>query len=96
MKRKAMGTRVDLLLRNGKVEYGCAEASAKDHGIWGTKTILEKGVKAAKTLKDMLNELCFRVRYKESSVRRLCTIGYIISGRWIIAKCVKNIIVNIL
>jgi hypothetical protein len=80
MKRKAMGRRADLILRKGSAEYGCAEAGAKDEGLWGTKKLLEKGVKAAKALKDMLNQLSDLVGNDESSVRQLCTIGYILSG----------------
>ncbi|GAB5590549.1 hypothetical protein Unana1_05449 [Umbelopsis nana] len=57
MKRKAMGRRGDLILRKGTAEYGCAEAGAKDEGQWGTKKLLEKGIKAAKILKDMFNHL---------------------------------------
>ncbi|KAI8574974.1 hypothetical protein K450DRAFT_276039 [Umbelopsis ramanniana AG] len=51
-----------------------------DEGIWGTKKLLEKGVKAAKTLKDMLNHLRHLVDNVVSSVRQLRTIGYILSG----------------
>lgn len=80
MKRMAMGRRADLILRKGSAEYGCAEAGAKDEGLWGTKKLLEKGVKAAKALKDMLNQLSDLVGNDESSVRQLCTIGYILSG----------------
>ncbi|KAI8575045.1 hypothetical protein K450DRAFT_275975 [Umbelopsis ramanniana AG] len=80
MKRKAMGRRGDLILRKNSAEYGCAEAGAKDEGSWGTKKLMEKGVKAAKTLKDMLNNLCDLVDNVESSVRQLRTIGYILSG----------------
>jgi hypothetical protein len=85
MKRKAMGRRGDLILRKGSAEYGCAEAGAKDEGHWGTKKLLEKGVKAAKTLKDMLNHLSEFVNNEESSVRQLRTIGYILSGRLVMA-----------
>jgi hypothetical protein len=87
MKRKAMGRRGDLILRKGSAEYGCAEAGAKDEGLGGTKKLLEKGVKAAKTLKDMLNHLCDLVDNEESSVRQLRTVGYILSGTLVIAIC---------
>jgi hypothetical protein len=89
MKRKAMGRRGDLIFRKGTAEYGCAEAGAKDEGVWGTKKLVEKGVKAAKTLKDMLNHLCHLVNNDESAVRKLRTIGYILSGRLILTVCVK-------
>ncbi|KAG2175249.1 hypothetical protein INT44_007737 [Umbelopsis vinacea] len=65
---------------NGSAEYGCAEAGAKDEGMWGTKKLVEKGVKATKVLKDMLNDLCNLVDKEECHIRRLSTIGYIISG----------------
>lgn len=80
IKRKAMGRRGDLILRKGLAEYGCAEAGAKDEGHWGTKKLLEKGVKAAKTLKGMLKHLSDFVDNDESTVRQLRTIGYILSG----------------
>ncbi|KAG2171903.1 hypothetical protein INT44_006693 [Umbelopsis vinacea] len=67
-------------VRKGLAEYGCAEAGAKDEGIWGTKKLPEKDVKAAKTLKDMMNHLSDFVGNEESSVRQLRTIGYILSG----------------
>jgi hypothetical protein len=51
MKRNAMGRLDDLILRKGSAEYGYAEAGAKDEGHWGTKKLLEKGVKAAKNVK---------------------------------------------
>jgi hypothetical protein len=80
MKRKAMGRRGDLILSKGSVEYGCAEAGARDEGQWGTKKLLETGVKAAKILKDMLAHLADLVGNDESTVRQLRTIGYIHSG----------------
>jgi len=90
MKRKAIGRRGDLILRKGSAEYGCAEAGAKDEGIWGTKKLMEKGVKAAKTLKDMLNYLCHLVDNEETSVRQLRTFGYILSGKLIVAIYIRK------
>ncbi|KAH8547513.1 hypothetical protein BGW37DRAFT_524296 [Umbelopsis sp. PMI_123] len=80
MKRKAMGRRGDRILSKGSVEYGCVEAGARDEGQWGTKKLLETGVKAAKILKDMLTHLADLVGNDESTVRQLRTIGYIHSG----------------
>jgi hypothetical protein len=86
MKRKAMGRRGDLILRKGSAEYGCAEAGAKDEGLWGTEKLVEKGVKAAKVLKDMLNHLCDLVDKEECYIRQLSTIGYILSGTLMTSK----------
>jgi hypothetical protein len=80
MKRKPIGRRGDLILRKGTAEYGCMEAGARDEGQWGTKKLLEKGIKAPKILKDIFNYLCHVINNEESSVRQLRTIGYIQSG----------------
>ncbi|KAI9281400.1 hypothetical protein BC943DRAFT_310244 [Umbelopsis sp. AD052] len=94
IKRKAMGRRGDLILRKGSAEYGCAEAGAKDEGMWGTKKLVEKAVKATKVLKDMLNDLCNLVDKEECHIRRLSTIGYIISGMIMTRKlCVGSLII---
>lgn len=75
-----MGRGGDLILRKGSAEYGCAEAGAKDEGLRGTKRLLEKDLKPAKVLKDMINQLSELVSNTESSVRELYTVGYILSG----------------
>jgi hypothetical protein len=68
-----------------RAEYGYAGAGAKDEGIWRTKKLLEKGVKAAKTLKDMFNHLFDLVDNEETSVRELRTFGNILSGILLVA-----------
>jgi hypothetical protein len=90
MKSKAMGRLGDLILRKGKAEYGCAKAVAEDEGQWGTKILLEKGIKVAKILKDMFGQLCQFIDYDESTTRQLRTIGYVISGMLVMAFCVKK------
>jgi hypothetical protein len=79
--RKAMGKRGDLILRKGRVEYGCAEAGARDEGEFGTKYMLEKSLKTPKMLKDMFNSLCTLVNNDEIAIRELRTVGYIHSGK---------------
>jgi hypothetical protein len=69
MKRKSMGSRDYLILRKDSVEYECAEAGAKDGGLWGINKLLEKGVEANTTLKDMLNDLSDLTDSDKSSVR---------------------------
>jgi hypothetical protein len=80
MTRKAIGRRGDLILRKGSAEYGCAEAGGRDEGEFGTKKMLEKGIKAPKVLKDMLGHLCSLINHDEPCTRKLRTIGYIHSG----------------
>ncbi|KAI9283877.1 hypothetical protein BC943DRAFT_95515 [Umbelopsis sp. AD052] len=57
MKRKAMGRGGDLILRKGSAKYGCAEAGAKDEGLWGYKEATGEGLETSQSAQDMINQL---------------------------------------
>ncbi|CAG8728820.1 21744_t:CDS:10 [Racocetra persica] len=80
MKRKAMGRRGDLIIRKWHTEYGCSEAGKIFEGINGTKIIKEGGLKMPKMLRDMFIDLCKTMEMRKNKIRRLETVGFIISG----------------
>ncbi|CAG8661214.1 6334_t:CDS:10, partial [Ambispora gerdemannii] len=80
MKKKAMGRRGDLIIRKWHTEYGCGEAGKIFEGINGTKIIKEGGLKMPKMLRDMFNDLCETMKMRKDKIRKLETVGFIISG----------------
>ncbi|CAG8783932.1 18743_t:CDS:2, partial [Gigaspora margarita] len=80
MKRKAMGRRGDLIIRKWHTEYGCSEAGKIFEGINGTKIIKEGGLKMPKMLRDMFIDLCETMEMRKNKIRKLETVGFIISG----------------
>ncbi|CAG8689600.1 4515_t:CDS:2, partial [Ambispora leptoticha] len=79
MKKKAMGRRGDLIIRKWHTEYGCGEAGKIFEGINGTKIIKEGGLKMPKMLRDMFNDLCETMKMRKDKIRKLETVGFIIS-----------------
>lgn len=80
MKKKAMGRYGDLIIRKWHTEYGCSEAGKIFEGINGTKIIKEGDLKMPKMLKDMFNDLCETMGMMKNKIRKLETVGFIISG----------------
>ncbi|CAG8744498.1 20369_t:CDS:2, partial [Dentiscutata erythropus] len=80
MKRKAMGWHGDLIIRKWHTEYGCSEAGKIFEGINGTKIIKEGGLKMPKMFRDMFIDLCKTIKMQKNKIRRLETVGFIISG----------------
>ncbi|KAG2216110.1 hypothetical protein INT45_005139 [Circinella minor] len=56
LNRKVVGTKVDLVMKRGNLEYGCMETSCSDDPST-TKVINEGCIKLPRTLKDVLNHL---------------------------------------
>jgi len=82
MKRKSMGRRGDLIIRKWHTKYGCGEAGKIFEGINGTKIIKEGGLKMPKMLRDMFNDLCETMKMRKDKIRKLETVGFIISGMY--------------
>jgi hypothetical protein len=78
IQRKQMGRRADLILRRDETEFGCGEAGKMFEGINSTKTLVERGLKSPKMMKDMRDDLLSKTSV--SKHRQIKTIGYIHSG----------------
>jgi hypothetical protein len=78
IQRKQMGRRADLILRRDETEFGCGEAGRLFEGVNSTKTLVERGLKSPKMMKDMRDDLLSKTPV--SKHRQIKTIGYIHSG----------------
>lgn len=80
LNRKVVGTKPDLVMKRGNLEYGCVEAGCSDDPS-NTKTINEGRLKLPRTLKDILGRLAKEARNKMNDIK---VAGLIISGKYII------------
>ncbi|CDH50662.1 hypothetical protein RO3G_07569 [Lichtheimia corymbifera JMRC:FSU:9682] len=76
LKRKAVGTKVDIRFSYLQYEYGCVEAGLEDDQT-GTKTINEGRLKLPRALKDILVQLS---KSAPSSISKIKVCGFLISG----------------
>ncbi|CAJ0839585.1 7469_t:CDS:2, partial [Entrophospora sp. SA101] len=80
LKRKILGSRCDLIVRRGFLEFVCSEVEKFYEGPKGTKLLKESSLKIPKVLKDMLYDLHQHVNFDEDSLRKMETIGFAHAG----------------
>ncbi|KAI9493622.1 hypothetical protein BDB00DRAFT_938798 [Zychaea mexicana] len=80
LNRKVVGTKVDLIIKQGNLEYGCMEAGCSDDPL-NTKGVDEGRLKLPRTLKDILCRLTKEAPGKMNDIK---VAGLIISGKYII------------
>lgn len=77
VKRKVVGTKVDLRFSHLRHEYGCVEAGLEDDQT-GSKALHEGRLKLPRTLKDIFVQLA---KAAPSSISRIKVCGFLISGK---------------
>lgn len=92
LRRKAIGTKVDIRFSYLHYEYGCVEVGLEDDQT-GTKTINEGRLKLPRALKDILVQLS---KSAPSSVKGLKACGFLISGKCIPQHVPQNITCTLL
>ncbi|KAI9490558.1 hypothetical protein BDB00DRAFT_875156 [Zychaea mexicana] len=76
LNRKVVGTKVDLIIKQGNLEYGCMEAGCSDDPL-NTKGVDEGRLKLPRTLKDILCRLTKEAPGKMNDIK---VAGLVISG----------------
>lgn len=77
VKRKAIGTKVDIRFSYLQHEYGCVEAGLEDDQT-SSKTLKEGRLKLPRTLKDIFVQLA---KAAPSSIKDIKVCGFLISGK---------------
>ena len=80
LSRKAIGKKVDMLVKYINKEYACSEAG-KSQTADSTKELVESNFVCPKTLRDML---CQLTSTNPSKVHQIATVGYIFTGTFLI------------
>ncbi|RUP51179.1 hypothetical protein BC936DRAFT_149500 [Jimgerdemannia flammicorona] len=83
IQRKVIGKKGDGYVRvfgSIPTDWAASEAGSKWEGNHGTKLIKECGMSLPRTLKDILVNLAYKIKFSEDKLRKLNIVGFIHSG----------------